>query len=412
MPSRHRRVASPGSPFRGRLLRSLVHRAGAASTAIVIAVGLVLVAIVEEKVFPVGPRHRPVAAPGPQRDHARHRPPSRSTPSRKPVSPTVLLNRQVRKVVVSQRGAAARSAYGVRQVSSPVVRQSRFDKKRTWAFGTEAIPPPGDSTAMPDASLYLAHATGTTWKVTLAGSPGFAAMLDQAPASVLSTAERATLREYDAAERAAGKDAKKAKKVKAPKPKIGPLMLPWAIGQSWTLVPTDRGLSFGGGDGRVLAASAGRVYRLCSTSADRGLVLVIGDDGTATEYYQLDRLTEIPDGDQVQQGDFLGRAGTDQPCGGGRAARPLVRFGLRDADGPVSLDGKQIGGWTIHDAPGEAFAERDGVRVQAGNPLLNFGIDASPSPSPVPSKSKSKTKSKPTPSRTPDAVPGGINAQT
>jgi hypothetical protein len=401
MPSRHRRVASPGTSRRGRFLLSLVNRAGTVSLAIVVAVGLVLAAVVEEKVFPVGPRHRPVAAPGPDSDGVRHKPTSRAKQRRKPVSPAVLLDRQVQKIAVSRRGAVVRSEFGVQKVATPVVRQTRFDRKRTWVLGTEAIPPPSGSTAMPEASLFLARASGTSWKVALDGSTDFAAMVAKAPAAVVSTAERAALRKYNQAKAAAAKQVEP-----------GPLMLPWTIGQSWTMVPTDHGLSFEGGDGRVLAASAGRLYRLCSSAPDSGLVLVVGDDGTAAEYYQLDRLTEVPDGGQVQQGDFLGHTSTDQPCGGGAASRPLVRFGLRGAGGPVSLDGKQIGGWTIHDAPGEAFAERDGVRVQAGNPLLNFGIDASPSPSPVPSKSKSKTKSKPTPSRTPDAVPGGINAQT
>ncbi|MFB9831379.1 M23 family metallopeptidase [Actinoallomurus acaciae] len=373
----------------------MVSRAGAVSTAVVIAVGVVLAAIVEEKVLPVGPRHRPVAAPGPARGGARHTPTSRSTERHKPVSPAVLLDRQVQKLALSRRGAAARSEYGVQTVASPVVRQSRSDKKRGWVLGTEAIPPPDDSTAMPEASLFLAHATGTTWKAALAGSPDFAAMVTEAPASVLSDGERAALRKFDTAR-------------SAPSEKAGgtPLMLPWTIGQSWTLVPTDRGLSFDGGDGRVLAASAGRVYRLCSSSPDRGLVLVIGDDGTATEYYQLDRLTEVPDGERVRQGDYLGHTGTDQPCGGGAASRPLVRFGLRGADGPVSLDGRRIGGWTVHDAPGEAFAERDGVRVQAGNPLLNFGIDVSSSPSPSPSRSKTS------PAPDPHTAPRGVDAQT
>lgn len=395
MPSRHRKVASPGSPRSGHLLLSLVNRAGAASTAVVIAVGVVLAAIVEEKVLPVGPRHRPVAAPGPARGGARHTPPSRSKQRHKPVSPTVLLDRQVQKLALRRRGAAARSEYGVRTVASPVVHQSRFDKKRRWVLGTEAIPPPDDSTAMPEASLFLAHATGRTWKAALAGSPDFAAMVTEAPTSILSAGERTTLRKFAAAKSTPAENAGGA-----------PLMLPWAIGQSWTLVPTDRGLSFDGGDGRVLAASAGRVYRLCSSSPDRGLVLVIGDDGTATEYYQLDRLTEVPDGERVRQGDYLGHAGTDQPCGGGQASRPLVRFGLRGPDGPVSLDGWRIGGWTVHDAPGEAFAEREGLRVQAGNPLLNFGVDVSPSPSP--------SKPKPAPDRSPDpdTVPGGVDAQT
>src|SRR3569833_1580815 len=113
MPSRNRRAASPGSPFSGRLLRSLVNRAGTVSTAIVIAVGLVLAAIVEEKVFPVGPRHRPVAAPGPERDGTQHKQPTQTKPNQKPVSPTKQHNQQKQKNAVSRHGAAARSEYGV-----------------------------------------------------------------------------------------------------------------------------------------------------------------------------------------------------------------------------------------------------------------------------------------------------------
>jgi hypothetical protein len=367
----------------------LVNRVSAAGTAIVVALGLVLAAIVEQRAFPVGSSHRPVAAPGPGRGSARPSS-SRSKHRRKPVSPATLLNHQVQRVAVSERGPAARSEFGVRNVASPVVRLTRLDKRRTWAFGTEAIPPPRGSSAMPEASVFVARATGSTWKVALAGAPEFAALLRKAPVSVLPADERSALLRYHASVEHA-RDG---------------LMLPWTAGQSWTLVPTERGLSFGGGDGRVLAATSGRLYRLCSPTPDRGLVLVVGADGTATEYYQLDQLTEVPDGGLVQRGDYLGRTSADQPCGGGAALGPLVRFGLRNADGPIAIDGLRIGGWTLHEIPGSTFAEHDGLRVEPGNPLLNFGITATPSPSP--SKSGG---------RSPDVPPllgpsGGLDDQT
>jgi hypothetical protein len=351
----------------------LVNRVSAAGTAIVVALGLVLAAVVEQRAFPVGSSHRPVAAPGPARGSARPTSSSRSKHRRKPVSPAVLLNHQVQRVAVSERGPAARSEFGVRKVASPVVRLTRLDKRRMWAFGTEAIPPPRGSSAMPEASVFVARASGSTWKVALAGGPEFAALLRKAPVSVLPADERSALLRYDASVEHASDG----------------LMLPWTAGQSWTLVPTERGLSFGGGDGRVLAATSGRLYRLCSPTPDRGLVLVVGADGTAVEYYQLDQLTEVPDGGLVERGDYLGRTSADQPCGGGAALGPLVRFGLRNADGPIAFDGLRIGGWTLHDVPGAPFAEHDGLRVGPGNPLLNFGITATPSPSPSKSGGRS-----------------------
>jgi hypothetical protein len=370
----------------------LVNRVSAAGTAVIIALGLVLAAIVEQRAFPVGSSHRPVAAPGPGRGSARPTTSSRSKHRRKPVSPAVLLDHQVKRVAVSERGPAARSEYGVRTVASPVVRLTRLDKKRTWAFGTEAIPPPRGSSAMPEASVFVARATGSTWKVALAGAPEFGALLRKAPASVLPADERGSLLRYDASVK---------------RTRDG-LMLPWTAGQSWTLVPTERGLSFGGGDGRVLAATTGRVYRLCSPAPDRGLVLLLGADGTATEYYQLDQLTEVPDGGLVERGDYLGHTSTDQPCGGGAAPRPLLRFGLRNADGPISLDRLRIGGWTLHEIPGATFAEHDGLRVEPGNPLLNFGITVTPSPSP--SKSAPGRRSPDVPSL--PGPSGGIDDQT
>jgi hypothetical protein len=402
MPSRHRKAAESGpSPRFGSVL-FLANRVSALGMAVVVAVGMMLAVIVEQKMFPVGSVHRQPVAQGP--GHAKPRPKSsKHRPSAKPVSSTHVLNQMVQQVALKERGPVARHEYGAQKIAAPVVRISKLGAQRRWAFGTEVIPPPQGATAVPESSLYVAHATGDSWKIALAGTPDFAALLREAPTSVLPGGERTVLERYDTSAKPAP-DKPKVTPVKAKAPADDGLMLPWSAGQSWTLLPADLGSSFDGGDGRVLAAGTGRLYRLCSSSPDHGLVMVIGADGTAAVYYQLNQITDVPDGSLVEQGDYLGRTSTDQPCGGGQAPRRLVRFGLRNVDGPLPLEGVKLGGWTLHQSPAEIFAERDGLRVEAGNPLLNFGVTTSPTPAPSPTHTKSP--------KAPQIPPEGIDDQT
>lgn len=348
---------------------SLANRISAAGMAVVILVGLALVAIVEQAVLPSPPRRsagdpRPAGTGRAASPHAHAA--GRST-SPVPVAPATLLSRRVQTVALTQRAKVLRKEYGPGPVAHPMVQVSRIDHRRSWAFGGEAIPQPAGMTSMPDSSLYLAHRTKTGWQVALTGTQQFAAMLRQAPTSVVSTAERAILLRYNEAKRVAG-DAG--------------LMLPWAIGQSWSLLSTDTGASgFDGGDRRVLAAGDGRLYRLCSAKPGHGLVLIIHPDGLATEYYQLSDVTRVADGSAVKRGDYLGQTGTEQACGGSPATERMVRFAVRNADTGLPLDQVQIGGWTLHQTAAQMFAERAGLRVNAGNPLLNFGAVAIPLPS-------------------------------
>jgi LasA protease len=361
-------------------------RISALGGVVVVAVGLILAAIVEQAVLPPSARH-PVADRRPI--HAGHSPKTRPiashpSPSRIPVSPAVQLSRKVETVALAERSHVARRDYGVGTLSAPIVRLSRMDHARTWAFGTETIPPPVGVTAMPESSLYLAQRTGTGWEVALAGTPRFTALLRKAPAAVVPAGERPVLEKFNAA---------------PDTPLDTGLMLPWGIGQSWTLLATDKGVSgFDGGDGRVLAPGDGRIYRLCSSAAGHGLVLLIHPNGLATEYYQLSDVTKVRDGSLVKRGDYLGRTGTEQPCGGGEAPQRMVRFAIGDATGTMRLDHFQLGGWTVRETAAATFAERAGVRVDAGNPLLNFGPvtgspAASPSASPSPSRSPKPSKS-------------------
>ncbi|WP_433173057.1 M23 family metallopeptidase [Actinoallomurus sp. CA-150999] len=377
MPRTHRRHGRLGPPRRRRPAASLGDRVSALGSVVVIAVGLMLAAIVEQVVMPPSARH-PVAER--RRVHATptrtHRPASaHPSPSRIPVSPATQLSRKVEKVALAERSPMVRRNYGVGTLNTPIVRLSRMDSRDDWAFGTATIPPPSDMTVMPESSVFLAQMTGTGWDVALAGTPEFAALLKKAPASVVSDGERPVLAKFSAA---------------ADTPLDTGLMLPWGIGQSWSLLASDKGVSgFDGGDGRVLAPGDGRIYRLCSSAPGHGLVLLIHPNGLASEYYQLSDVTRVRDGSLVKRGDYLGRTGTEQPCGGGEAPQRMVRFALSDADGPMRLDRLQLGGWTLRETPAATFAERAGVRVDADNPLLNFGVmptsPAVPSGSPSPS---------------------------
>ncbi|MCO6005106.1 M23 family metallopeptidase [Actinoallomurus purpureus] len=394
MPRTHRRQGLDRLR-RQRLTASLGEKISALGGVVVIAVGLALAAIVEQGATPPAARH-PVAERRPV--HATHtrsrRPvPSHASPSRAPMSPAAQLSQKVEKVVLAERSPVARRDYGVGTLSAPIVRLSRMDHRRTWAFGTETIPPPRGMTAMPESSLYLAQLTGTGWQVGLAGTPQFTTLLGKAPASVVPDAERPVLAKFSDA---------------PDTPVDTGLMLPWGIGQSWSLLATDKGVAgFDGGDGRVLAAGDGRIYRLCSSAPGHGLVLLIHPNGLATEYYQMTDVTAVRDGSLVKRGDYLGRTGTEQPCGGGAAPQRMVGFAVGDANGPTRLDRLQIGGWTLRETAAATFAERAGVRVDAGNPVLNFGVMPTPPASGSPSPSGTP-KSGPPSTRVPDLLlPGG-----
>lgn len=385
MPNRRKRGPALGAQPRRGFMLSLVNRVSGAAMTVVVVVCLAVAAIVQQSFTKdratLQPNSKDVLGHTAPSAPMSMTPPTTSKPPARKVSPTILLDRQVQKVALVERGDAARRVYGTKVLSTPVVRRTRVDRRRAWAFGTEAIPPANNSASVPEAAPFLAHSTGRTWNVALAGTTAFTTLARRAPTTVLPAAERTALERYNAA-------------VKPPK-QPPPLALPWTRGQSWTIRSSENGLSFQGGDGRVLAATAGRLYRVCSTAPDHGLVMVVGNDGTAVEYYQLNNLTKVPDGGLVKQGDFLGHTSTEQPCGGGDAQRSLVRFGLRGSAAPIPVDGLNLGGWVIHLANTGVYAQRNGVRVTAGNPLLNFGVTLpsalpslpliGPSPSPKPS---------------------------
>lgn len=357
-----------------------------------VLVGLALCAIVGQAVAGRSSGPRPVAgaSPGTAKGRSVARRADRGS-HRSAVAP---LERRVREVVAAERATVARRALGVRKLPPADVSPVRVDHARRWAFGTSAIAPPG-ATSPPDASLFLARRTARGWSVALTGTREFSSLLREAPVSVVTKDERPFLERFSRAV--------------APGAVTG-LALPWDKGQSRTLETAGGGLRFGGGDGRVLAPGAGRLYRLCAKGPTRGMLLLIHPSGLASEFYGMTRLTAAGQGATVRPGSYLGRTGTDRPCGGPPAAGPAaVSFALAGARGPVPLDGARIGGWTLHVAAGAVSADRPGVHVDAGNPLLNFGAETPASPPPAQSPSPIPARPTGAPHQElPVADPGGV----
>ncbi|MGH3716273.1 MAG: M23 family metallopeptidase, partial [Micromonosporaceae bacterium] len=174
----------------------------------------------------------------------------------------------------------------------------------------------------------------------------------------------------------------------SPAPTAGPgvrtgLMLPFAVGDRWWMGGGPHGpggerpfnaLDFNGGDGKVLAAAPGRMYRFCSDTSSLGLIRVIHANGYATDYYHMTDTHRGADGTEVKRGDYLGHIGSELPCGGW-ASGDHVHFALRKDGKHAPVNGLTIGGWTFHEGAEayEGYAERDGERVEVHRRITNHG---------------------------------------
>ncbi|HEU5157866.1 MAG TPA: M23 family metallopeptidase [Streptosporangiaceae bacterium] len=324
------------------------------------------------------------------------RPPRAARAARPPIR-LAALTTTVKEATLAQRGAIARRTYGTKTTGQPIVQETR--STRTWTFGTAALPPPKGSQAVPEVSLFLARAVGRRWDVAFAGTKAFNRLLRTAPAALMVNSERQLLARYSSAT-ASTKD-------------TGDLMLPWSQGETWSLVADQYGVGFSGGDGKVLAAADGRFYRFCGTSSGGGLILLIHPNGLATEYYQLTDQPKLTPGSIVKRGTYLGRVGTDNPCGGG-SDEPQVRFALRHADQAVSIAGRTVGGWTFHEGTDldRFVAVHDDQQVLPGEDVVNLGVPGLPGLPGLPGNSNAPdTPGNPAePSAKPSLVPSPLKA--
>jgi hypothetical protein len=419
MPGRHVRRAAPSVRGR-RTAPAVASRISAAATTAVFVMAVLIGVIIEHSVAPrLGMGY---GAPLGQQAHGRKVPSvavPRATPSvhpahhapavKHPVVSVASVPGAVQLTMLADRGPAAAAALGGLPGTQPFVDLLRH--QGSWAFGTAAIGVPAGDAAMPDTALFLAHASGSRWYVALDGTGAFAQMLLQAPGPLVPATEKQLLAQYNAARQAASSRGTGGQASAPPTPgqsagatsspgsaaspapasTPGPgtqtgLALPWKASESWTMIPSPgqrpdgadplAQASFTGGDGRVLSAGAGRLYRFC-TSGGAGpgdaLIEVIHADGSASEYYQMEQETTAGDGSPVRQGEYLGHTGSAVPCGGA-SGRPDVEFSLLGASSD-GLDGVTIGGWTFRETlqPVQVWAQHGGHQVLPGAPLRSLG---------------------------------------
>lgn len=91
-------------------------------------------------------------------------------------------------------------------------------------------------------------------------------------------------------------------------------------------------------------------------------------------------LTTLADGSRVNTGTYLGKIGNELPCGGSSSGAH-VHFSLLSGNTPISVHDKKFGGWTFYEGSSAyaGYAERNGVRVNRGGQLTNYGPGSSPS---------------------------------
>lgn len=271
----------------------------------------------------------------------------------------------VRSAVLAQHGAALREQWGTRSLREPL-----FEPTRTsgdWVFGSTTVPMAyGQEHGSPLMALFLAKRTGKTWKVEFDGTPGFASLAQQAP--VLSDGEKETFRNNASGVQTLADTG---------------LGLPWPQGVAWWMGGGPHGnsgstrpfssIDFNGGDGRVLSAGPGRVYKSCIRGRS-ALVKVVHDNGYSTTYYHMYDLTTLADGSAVRTGTYLGHIGNELPCGGSSSGAH-VHFSLLKGNTHISVNGMTIGGWTFYEGAQAygGYAQRGSTRVNVGGRVTNYG---------------------------------------
>ncbi|MEU3643958.1 peptidoglycan DD-metalloendopeptidase family protein [Lentzea sp. NPDC034063] len=279
----------------------------------------------------------------------------------------------VRATMLQQHGEALKQQWDTQTLREPLFEPTRTSG--SWVFGSTTIPlAHGQEHGAPHMALFLARKERSTWRVELDGTAGFAALAAQAPSGVLSDGEKRTFA------------ANQSNQALAP---TG-LGLPWPVNVAWWMGGGPHGnsgnsrpfssIDFNGGDGRVLSAGNGRVYKSCIVGRS-ALVKVVHDNGYSTTYYHMYNLTTLADGSAVRTGTYLGNIGNELPCGGSSTGAH-VHFSLLRGNTHVSVNGMTIGGWTFYEGSQAygGYAQRGSTRVNVGGRVTNYGGDGTTLP--------------------------------
>ncbi len=272
----------------------------------------------------------------------------------------------VRGKMLQQHGAALKEQWGTQSLREPLFEPTRTSGQ--WVFGSTTVPMAyGQEHGAPLMALFLARRDRQGWRVELDGTAGFTELAAQAPSAVLSDGEKRTFANNQSSQALADTG----------------LGLPWPQGVAWWMGGGPHGnsgnsrpfssIDFNGGDGRVLSAGTGRVYKSCIVGRS-ALVKVVHDNGYSTTYYHMYNLTTLADGSAVRTGTYLGNIGNELPCGGSSTGAH-VHFSLLRGNTHISVNGMTIGGWTFYEGAQAygGYAQRGSTRVSVGGRVTNYG---------------------------------------
>lgn len=273
----------------------------------------------------------------------------------------------------------------------------RISADQHWAFGSVALLTPRQEQPknaaeaelhdeLPEARLWLAHQTTAGWEVTMDYTPGFDRWLQEAPQAVVNAQEKTLLRlavpvaTYGTLGDP-GTTPAASSELASSKIPDGYFSLPWTPGQRWKLTGGPHGwggrkrpwsaLDFAGGDGRVMAAREGLVYRPCG---DTTWVQIRHGDGWVTDYYHLTNIPRYPQGARIERGQYVGTIGTAVACGGS-AFGAHVHFNIRYNGEHSSWNRRKLGDWTIRQGsrPYQGYAKRSDTKVRPQHWMFNDG---------------------------------------
>ncbi len=245
------------------------------------------------------------------------------------------------------------------------VRVLRADGR--WAVGTVVLAARSDANVLPRDWVFLAERDDARmgWLIGLDGQPAFAELASRA--QVLSAEERTVFAAHGG----------QAGVLVDGDYRTG-MRLPWAVGQSWTVLGGPHAYDAGtgpwssvdlaGGDQRVLAVRDGLAYTPCT-----GMIRVLHPDGYASRYYHLWNHLWA-DGQLVSAGTYLGDTGTETGCGGSARARH-VHFSLMHNGDFVGIANHIIGKWLFRNGSAQygGSALHGSRSVYVGGALYNYG---------------------------------------
>ncbi|MBY8848181.1 peptidoglycan DD-metalloendopeptidase family protein [Saccharothrix longispora] len=285
-----------------------------------------------------------------------------------PVASVASVAGQASADLVEQVTRAARDRVGAAEaahLTGAEVRVLRSDRRQ--AYGTVVLTTPPGADALPRDWLFVAErdGAGPAWRVALDGQPAFADLA--ARSGVLSEQESGVFAAHGGRLGAAVNGDYRTG-----------MGLPWAVGQSWTVLggphAHDAGsgpwssLDLAGGDQRVLAVRDGLAYTPCV-----GMIRILHPDGYASRYYHLWNHLRA-DGTPVSAGTHLGDTGTEIGCGGAANARH-VHFSLMHNGNFVGIANHIIGKWLFRNGGAQygGSALHGSRSVPVGGQVHNYG---------------------------------------